>query len=162
MERFAFADREQWALVFGHMAEWRHPKWQKQCRSAARVNLSSFALALNLAAPCGSLAALRSRLSERCGSEAGQWACIAGAEGERDVSLSRWQWALQRLGVRHGDAAQLFALLALPSHSSDKAMNIIMIIIIILIIKMSIMIIILIIMIATLIFMIIVVVVVCS
>jgi len=112
METFGFADPERWALVFGHLIDWQHVRFNPKYRgNEVRVPLVKFAAAMNAAAPCGSIAALRGRLNEKCSGLANAWVQMVGKEGVDEIGLVQWQRAMTQFSVGVADATQLFVSL---------------------------------------------------
>jgi len=120
-------EKSSWALVFGHMCDFQHVRWDPKHKGSAeaRINLSKFAAGLNGVAPCQSLSAFRHRLLsvEKCHSPAQAWVLFTGKDNAEEIHLTQWQHALLRnLNIPYEDAGRLFVLLrAIPCivHSNN-------------------------------------------
>jgi len=110
---FGFADAERWALVYGKMVGWQHPRWDNKQSEAAKVTLEAFTSLLTDAAPVNNLVSLRARCQKAFGSLSRAWSAIA--EDQEEVALSKWQHSLIRLNIGRNDSLQLFWLLCAGS-----------------------------------------------
>ncbi|CAE7569877.1 unnamed protein product, partial [Symbiodinium sp. CCMP2456] len=105
---FGFADAERWALVYGKMVGWHHPRWDNKQSEATKVTLEAFTSLLTDAAPVNNLYSLRARCQKAFGSLSRAWSAIA--EDQEEVTLSKWQHNLIRLNIGRN------AVLALSMH----------------------------------------------
>jgi len=122
MVPFGYSDAYAWALIFGHIVEWQHSRWDPKYRSTSKgITLESLASALNKAAPVSSLAALRARLLDKCGSLQQAWIQLTGKDNAEEIGLAQWQQALRGFWVGLADAGQLFALLKVASFTLRHA-----------------------------------------
>ncbi|CAE7915696.1 unnamed protein product, partial [Symbiodinium sp. KB8] len=112
-QNFGFADAERWALVYGKMVGWHHPRWDNKQSEATKVTLEAFTSLLTDAAPVNNLYSLRARCQKAFGSLSRAWSAIA--EDQEEVALSKWQHNLTRLNIGRNDSLQLFWLLCAGS-----------------------------------------------
>jgi len=121
MPFFGFSNANAWELVFGHMVQWQHPRWDPRC-TEGRVNIAVLARSLDEAAPCLTPLALRELLQAKYGTLQKAWVQLAGKESVEELSLASWKRALQQVGVMGDDAGYLHALLRaapIAERSSD-------------------------------------------
>jgi hypothetical protein len=109
---FGFTDAHAWALIFGQIVEWQHVRWDPKYLSMDnRIKLEKLASSLNAAAPCRSLAGLRTRLSEKCPGIPQAWTLLTSKDNAEEITLAQWQKALRNLWIGLADAGHLFAVL---------------------------------------------------
>jgi len=127
MPTFRFTDMEHWCLIFGHIIEYQHKRWDSKYRGKEeRINLAKLATALNNVVPCQALTVLRTRLHEKCHTLPKAWVQITGKENVDEISRAQWQKGLRQFDVTAKDASQLYALFcAMPSleHHSDEHLS---------------------------------------
>jgi len=92
VDTFGFKNDDSWALVFGHMINYAHLKWDPRFRGAERVvTLPIFATALDKAKLCQNVVCLHDRLQERFGNILKSWVHICGKDDADEVDYSQWR-----------------------------------------------------------------------